>query len=343
MARKKAEPIDANKYKSRLEDGAVVLDPSHVTFAEDGVISGIGASNEHQYIDLKSTWISQALIQDAKRFANRDTDGTPRNGQATRADIREEELREQPLHKQSKRVRRYMEPSGITNPRPRRAGRMDVNYPKQVASPPVNNALNRLAARSRGRMINGRMSLLEHWHKESRGETQSKSESVSSEIMQTRAGPRKVPKQELAKTTSTSRVVPTKSVTQTRSRSGIVPKGTTQTRSSSRFVRTREVRDAGMGVTKVGEQSSSEESDSPPPPSRRKGAHATTATPAPPAPPAKAALATAAVSTRACINCYERHSGCDRSLTGCSSCKDMSLTCVYPNVNAKKSPKKRTR
>ncbi|RAL63631.1 hypothetical protein DID88_003675 [Monilinia fructigena] len=340
MARKKAEPIDANKYKSKLEDGAVVLDPSHVTFAEDGVISGIGASIEHEYIDLKSTWISQALIQDAKRFANRDTDGTPRNGQAMRANMREEELREQLLHKQSKRVRRYMEPSGITNPRPRRAGRMDVNYPKQVASPPVNNALNRLAARSRGRMINGRMSLLEHWHEESRSETQIKSESVSSEIMQTRAGLRKVPKKELAKATSTSRVVPPKSVAQTRSRSGIVPKGTaTQTRSSSRFVRTREVRGTGMGGTKVREQSSSEESDSYSPPSGRKAAHAP---PAPPAPPAKAALQTATLSTRACINCYERHSGCDRSLTGCSSCKDMNLTCVYPNVNAKKSPRKRT-
>ncbi|KAF7944150.1 hypothetical protein EAE96_010554 [Botrytis aclada] len=48
-----------------------------------------------------------------------------------------------------------------------------------------------------------------------------------------------------------------------------------------------------------------------------------------------------AISARACINCYERHLGCDRSLPSCSSCSAIHAYCVYPNVTTKVSLKKR--
>ncbi|TGO34699.1 hypothetical protein BHYA_0185g00030 [Botrytis hyacinthi] len=47
------------------------------------------------------------------------------------------------------------------------------------------------------------------------------------------------------------------------------------------------------------------------------------------------------ISTRSCINCYERHHGCDRSLPSCSTCSAIHAYCVYPNVTARVSPKKR--
>ncbi|KAF5871402.1 putative transcription factor cys6 protein [Botrytis fragariae] len=50
---------------------------------------------------------------------------------------------------------------------------------------------------------------------------------------------------------------------------------------------------------------------------------------------------TPATSPRACINCYERHHGCDRSLPSCSSCSAIHAYCVYPNVTSRVSPKKR--
>ncbi|KAF7897719.1 uncharacterized protein EAF01_008685 [Botrytis porri] len=48
-----------------------------------------------------------------------------------------------------------------------------------------------------------------------------------------------------------------------------------------------------------------------------------------------------AKSPRACINCYERHHGCDKSMPSCSSCSAINAYCVYPKVTARVSPKKR--
>ncbi|TGO64725.1 hypothetical protein BELL_1033g00030 [Botrytis elliptica] len=50
---------------------------------------------------------------------------------------------------------------------------------------------------------------------------------------------------------------------------------------------------------------------------------------------------TPATSPRACINCYERHHGCDKSLPSCSTCSAIHAYCVYPNVTTRVSPKKR--
>lgn len=40
-----------------------------------------------------------------------------------------------------------------------------------------------------------------------------------------------------------------------------------------------------------------------------------------------------ATSPRSCINCYERHHGCDRSLPSCSTCSAIHAYCVYPKVS----------
>ncbi|KAF7921094.1 uncharacterized protein EAE97_011362 [Botrytis byssoidea] len=48
-----------------------------------------------------------------------------------------------------------------------------------------------------------------------------------------------------------------------------------------------------------------------------------------------------AISPRSCINCYERHHGCDRSLPSCSTCSAIHAYCVYPKVTTRVSPKKR--
>ncbi|QSZ29270.1 hypothetical protein DSL72_003782 [Monilinia vaccinii-corymbosi] len=320
MARTKCKPIDVSKYKSNVEDDSMGIEPSFITFEEDGIIGEIAVHREYDCIDIRSTWISQALTKEAGSHSNQNMDGTFRNRHIMRANICEDVLRERLHRQQNKRTRIYIEASGITHPRPLRAARMDVNYPKQVASPPINNTLNRLAVRSRGRTANGRMSLLEHWQ-QSRGSTrtQIKSKCVSSEMTQARTRPGRVLKGGVTQKRTASKATPTAKTTQERSKGRIVP-----------------VREIGaiMGGNKVGEPSSSGESDYYLLHSGRKRA---------PAPPARPASAATTVSPRACINCYERHSGCDRSLTGCATCKEINLTCVYPDVYVKKSPKKRNR
>ncbi|CCD48758.1 hypothetical protein ACHAPC_005056 [Botrytis cinerea] len=39
------------------------------------------------------------------------------------------------------------------------------------------------------------------------------------------------------------------------------------------------------------------------------------------------------ISPRACVNCYDRHHGCDRSLPRCSVCSAINAYCVYPTVS----------
>lgn len=51
------------------------------------------------------------------------------------------------------------------------------------------------------------------------------------------------------------------------------------------------------------------------------------------APPPRVILAVTTTSVRACVTCYERHVGCDRSLPRCSACATSNASCVYPNVS----------
>ncbi|KAJ8068144.1 hypothetical protein OCU04_003715 [Sclerotinia nivalis] len=52
-----------------------------------------------------------------------------------------------------------------------------------------------------------------------------------------------------------------------------------------------------------------------------------------PAPTPRATLAVTTASVRACVNCYERHVGCDRGLPRCSACATSNANCVYPDVS----------
>ncbi|KAF7865981.1 hypothetical protein EAF04_006144 [Stromatinia cepivora] len=106
----------------------------------------------------------------------------------------------------------------------------------------------------------------------------------------------------------------------------------TMPRSRSGSLSTEETIDVDVDDLEVGELSSSGGSEHYIAPSHRPHA---------PAPPPRAILAVSTASVRACVNCYERHVGCDRYLPRCSACATSNANCVYPDVTVKVSPMKR--
>ncbi|KAI9641391.1 hypothetical protein NHQ30_010193 [Ciborinia camelliae] len=337
MGRTKSAPIDLSLINSinrantssseslgevNVEDDRVIRPnevPPFVTFNNNGGIGGIHELHRiavcFDCIDFKSTWISQALLQEEEWSAIDRSDGVSGHQKVMRCAARKDSVRVQ----QDERMQKYMGPSNETIPRPARVTHEVADYPKQLEFPPVDDTINQLASQMRGRAVNGRMSLRGYWE-ESIDDTQprggpinsSREESIGN--TQPRGGPRIFSREEP--------VGKTQPRGGQRNSSREEPIGNTQPRSRPRSLSTEEMVDVDTDDLDIGDPSSSEESDLyvPPPPRQR--------APALPAP----ATATPA-SGRACINCYERHGRCDRGLPRCSSCVTINANCVYPVVS----------
>ncbi|ESZ92844.1 hypothetical protein SBOR_6752 [Sclerotinia borealis F-4128] len=180
MGRTKTAPIDVSKLKSingvsdkssfgnfgDLDDeGDLVVkstqEPPFVTFSNNGTIScihpGHRKANSNDCIDFKSTWISQALTQEEEDWVAIDhADGASGERKCTSP-------REKVRAEQHERMRKYMGPSNEIDPRPTSLTNEVASYPKQIEFPPVDETINRLAIRVKGRNFNSRMSLLRHW------------------------------------------------------------------------------------------------------------------------------------------------------------------------------------
>lgn len=287
MGRAKSTPIDASRLRSinganknpsenfvflDLEDGRAVMcteEPSFVTFSIGGAINDIHKVHKKaesiDCIDFRSTWVSQALLQEEEKWiASQEADGVLGDKQAMKSTVRDNRVRA----RQNERFQKYLGPSDEMNPRPERVTRTMQGRPKQLELSPVDDAINRLAVKMKGRELGGRMPLFEYWGDDSHDNTKSRGRSEG----------------------------PT----------------------------TEEATDVVMDDVTVGETSSPEENDFYRPPSRRQRA---------PAPPPRAASAMMTASVRACINCYEKHHGCDRGLPACSTCVASNANCVYPEVS----------
>lgn len=337
MGRTKGIPIDVNTFEAvniiaengcvdkieieaAGEDGRGLGDePPIMDFKNDGTIRGVygirGRCRPNQCVEIKSTWLSQILNQDDGEWDVIQGSSVINTAQPVRRSIvnfRKERIRHQ-AELQDKYMEEYSSTSHAIRPCPSRLE--SRNKPKQSVVPPLNCILEKPPKRMHGKLIDGRMSLRDYWNESSEG-LEEDTMARRCESTETEGTLVDIQMSDLHVDDQTDTVTDIIKNAQTDIMNDGYMADTSGNASDTETI----IDD--MSEIKVEEREDDSDYFNRTPAGRRA-----------PAQTARASSGAMTVSGRACIACYERHTGCDRGLPRCTACASSGSRCVYPDVS----------